>query len=337
MTKIMIVSETWTEEDYKEGRPFTGSSGFILKGMLSAAGINLSDCYLTSVFNIRASDVKTLCAGKAEAIPGYPALAKGKYVKMDYAPEVERLYQEIRNTNPSIIIALGPTAAWALCKSSGIKAIRGACAPTHPEVSASLGRPFKVLPTYHPTSVARDWTLRPVVITDLDKALRNSSDPSYTRPERHIWIRPNLNDLTVYEAKHMWKSSLVSIDIETKGDQITCIGFAPSTSSAIVIPFYDSTSPNGNYWSELADELTAWSFVRRWCTLPSLFQNGMYDIHFLWRRYGIPVPNAVHDTMLLHHAYQPEMEKGLGFLATVYTDEASWKFMRKTDTSRKGE
>jgi hypothetical protein len=33
--------------------------------------------------------------------------------------------------------------------------------------------------------------------------------------------------------------------------------------------------------------------------------------------------------MLLHHAIHPEMRKGLGFLGSIYTDEPSWKLMRK--------
>ena len=64
-------------------------------------------------------------------------------------------------------------------------------------------------------------------------------------------------------------------------------------------------------------------------------QNFIYDMRFLWEQYGIPVKNAVDDTMLLHHALQPEMKKGLGFLASIYTDEASWKFMRTKDTKKK--
>jgi hypothetical protein len=32
--------------------------------------------------------------------------------------------------------------------------------------------------------------------------------------------------------------------------------------------------------------------------------------------------------MLLHHALQPESPKGLDFLGSVYTEEASWKLMR---------
>ncbi len=51
-------------------------------------------------------------------------------------------------------------------------------------------------------------------------------------------------------------------------------------------------------------------------------------------RYGIAVP-VTDDTMLLHHALQPEMEKGLSFLGTIYTSEASWKMMRKKDTVKR--
>jgi hypothetical protein len=61
---------------------------------------------------------------------------------------------------------------------------------------------------------------------------------------------------------------------------------------------------------------------------PKVAQNGLYDLSFLWRSYGITVRAFQHDTMLLHHALQPESEKSLGFLGSIYTGEASWKLMR---------
>lgn len=45
--------------------------------------------------------------------------------------------------------------------------------------------------------------------------------------------------------------------------------------------------------------------------------------------------NAEHDTMLLHHALQPESLKGLGYLGSVYTDEQSWKQMRVRTTIKR--
>lgn len=336
---IMIVGEAWGEEEAKQGLPFVGTSGFILDGMLKIAGIPRKECYLTNVFNLRpkANDVKSLCGTKAEGIPGMPVLTKGKYVRREYAPELDRLYKEIRHHNPNVIVALGATSSWALLHSSGIKAVRGAIAPTAGSLEPVLGRTFKVLPTYHPSAVARDWTLRPIVITDLDKALRQSMFPEIRRPRREVWIKPTLDDLAEFHERYIKNAFRLSIDIETKGDQITCIGFAPSPDVAMVIPFYAVGYPGCNYWPSLDQELVAWEYVRRWCQYPALFQNGMYDIHFLWRRYGIPVPNAEEDTMLLHHAYQIEMEKGLGFLGTVYTDESSWKHMSKIGGLKKGE
>jgi hypothetical protein len=51
----------------------------------------------------------------------------------------------------------------------------------------------------------------------------------------------------------------------------------------------------------------------------------LFDMHRLWRGYGIPVAHADHDTMLLHHALQPESPKGLDYLGSVYTSESAWK------------
>jgi DNA polymerase I-like protein with 3'-5' exonuclease and polymerase domains len=81
-----------------------------------------------------------------------------------------------------------------------------------------------------------------------------------------------------------------------------------------------------------------WRIVRRILEnprTPKLFQNGMYDIAFLWRAYGIKTVNAAEDTMLLQHAIQPEALKGLGYLGSIYSDEGSWKHMRKKDETIK--
>lgn len=351
MPDIMLIGEAYGEHEEREGRPFVGSSGYILKGMLSQVGIEYSDCAVTNVFNLKPepkNEVINLCGSKPEGIPFMPSLVKGKFAHARYTPELRRLYQEINDANPNVIVALGATAAWALLGTSGIRAIRGAplgtTSPASRATGVALRRTFKVLPTYHPSAVARDWTLRPIVLSDLDKARRYSGSPDITRPSRKIWLEPTLADLRIYDYEHIRNSHILSIDIETKGDQITCIGFAPDPWNAIVIPFFaeperDASGKvarfaDGNYWPTLELELKAWEFVRKWCKKPAVFQNGMYDMHRLWRTYGITC-NPVDDTMLLHHALQPEMEKGLGFLGSIYTDEASWKFMRKTDTLKK--
>jgi len=172
----------------------------------------------------------------------------------------------------------------------------------------------------------------------LEKARREAEFPELRRPRREIWVEPTLADLEHFEREFIRPADDLSVDIETAQEQITCVGFAPSHERAIVVPFVDALKPDGNYWATLADELVAWSYVRRWLKLTKRIggQNFLYDTHWLWRKYGLAVPHSAFDTMLMHHAMQPELEKGLGFLGTIYTDELGWKFMRaKHETLKK--
>lgn len=333
---ILILGEAWGKEEADAGAPFVGASGRLLTSLLSQVGIARSECYLTNVFNLQpqpSNDIKNLCGPKSIAIPGLPALSAGKYVRAEYASELDRLYREIEHVRPNLIIALGGTATWALTRQPGIRKVRGAATLTDPAVSTRIGGPVKILPTYHPAAVLREWTLRPIVLADLHKARREALFPELRRPEREVWIEPTLDDLIEFERRYITRTCQLSIDVETKGNQITCFGVAPSPSHAIVVPFFMS-NPIRNYWPSLEEELKAWEWIRHICALPNakLGQNFQYDLKFLWQSYGIPVINFEDDTMLAHHAQQPEMEKGLAFLGSVYTNEASWKFMRKNET-----
>jgi DNA polymerase I-like protein with 3'-5' exonuclease and polymerase domains len=117
---------------------------------------------------------------------------------------------------------------------------------------------------------------------------------------------------------------------------ITEIGFATSASRGINIPFWSRSRVN--YWRTQAEERAAWEWVRRiLAEKDTVWQNGQYDMQYLWRTMGIPTPRFFGDTMILHHSLQPEMKKGLGFLASIYTDEPSWKFMRTDHSTLKRE
>lgn len=319
---IALVGEALTDKD--EFGVFDPSTtvGWYLNQMLSAAGINRRDCLVTSVFNMvpKGGDVKYMCGPKAAAIPGRPPLLRGKYVRAEYANHLERLERQLDEAAPNVIVAFGPTALWALTGEMGIRAARGVTR------LATSGR--KVVPTYQPGAVMRQYALRPIVIADLAKAKRQSAFPDYRPPERRIFIPECIEDILAFEREHFAAGRKTACDIETKQEQITCIGFSADPSAAIVIPFFKHSGEN--YWATKADELTVWNIVRRWlAAYPTVYQNGLYDMGYLWRVYGITAPLACDDTMLLHHALQPEMEKGLGFLASLYTDEPSWKQMGK--------
>jgi len=324
---IMIIGEAWGKEEKAAGRAFVGPSGRLLKALLSENGINPRECYMTNVFNRqpRNNSILDFCGPKSEALPGFRALQQGKYVRKEFAPEIERLYNEVSFIKPNVIIALGNTALWALCKKVGIKKFRGAPLPSVP----IEGSTYKVLPSWHPAAVIRQYNLKPVLMVDLAKARRQAEFPEIERPSRFILLNPTLEDIEDFYTEHMICQPFLACDIETKGKQITEVGYATADGRhAIVIPFY-KRSGDGNYWSDLESERKAWQWIRFFNAHFNLVgQNFQYDMSYFWKTVGIPCPGFAGDTMILHHSLYPELEKGLGFLGSVYTDEPSWKFMR---------
>ena len=315
--------------------PFVGYAGHQLNTMLEDAGIKRNECYVTNVFCFRPTnnDISGLCGGRSEGITGYPPLLRSKFVLAKYIPELNRLAQEIADVEPNVIVCLGNTASWALYGRTTISKYRGTTAIT---THTAIG--YKGIATYHPQAVNYMASLRPVAVIDLMKAKRESEYPEIRRPKREVWIEPGLEDLNDFDKRYLRTAETISIDIETAGKHITCIGFGTST-HALVVPFFDSRKAGGSYWPDAEYEREAWSFVRDiLCRgTPKVFQNGLYDISFLWRAYGLSVKNAAHDTMLLHHALQPESLKSLGFLGSIYTDESAWKQMRTTTTIKRDE
>lgn len=321
-SKIMLVGEAPGKQEDITGLPFMGASGQELTNMLSDAGINRNECSLTNVFHDRPpnNDLSAWYVSKKEGGVG-PAIAKGKFFTLEHYNERKRLFAEIAQVKPNIIIALGNTACWALLDKTGIMGLRGA-------VAWSMATGYKVLPAYHPAAILREWGNRPATIMDFMKARRECESPELKIPHWRILIEPTLEN--IYNAMQFLTSSgkLISYDIETSCGQITCIGFAESRFS-IVIPFVDFSKPGNSYWPTMEHEREAWKMVKMILESESekITQNGLYDIQYLLK-YKIRPRFSYHDTMLLHHSIQPEMPKSLGFLGSVYTDFPSWKDMR---------
>lgn len=362
--KIVFVGEAYGEHEENFGAAMVGPTGIELFRLMEEAGlIQLTEYHIelikgfwnhrepyyvdllwkefpqfhrTNVVNQRPPNnrLEHFCGGKAEGIPGFPATittakvkGAGRYLLKEFKPELDRLADELDDLNPNLVVALGNTATWALLGQTAISKHRGTTT-----LSTHTIRGFKVLPTYHPAAIFQNPKYRPIVCIDLMKAVREAEFPEIRRPAREIWVEPTLQDLENFYDRYICGCPILSVDIETSGKLITTIGFAPSPNIALVIPFFDPRAKNRSFWETATDECAAKLFVRRILedkTIRKLFQNGLYDIAFLLRSDGIGVLGAEEDTMLLHHALQPESLKGLGFLGSVYTDEGSWKQMRE--------
>jgi len=353
---VILLGEAMGENEVKIGRGFVGTSGAELLRMLHEAAVitftasdreYMSKFYRTydpwcldAIWELHPEIIRTnvfqqhppgnkleyFCGPKASGITGFPALIKSGYVRKELSYELDRLGDEILHHDPNLIVCLGNSALWALCGRTGITKLRGTtCVSTH-TVSG-----YKLLCTYHPAAVTRQWELRPTTIADLTKINREKEFPDVRRPECEIWTEPDLEDIQRFIREHITGCAILSVDIETSGSQITCIGFAPRSDLALVVPIHDSRAASGSYWPTAGAERQCWELIRSVLEdrgIKKVFQNGLYDIAFLWRAYGIGVRGCREDTMLLHHSLQPESLKGLGYLGSIYTDHGPWKTER---------
>ncbi len=365
MKPILLIGEQRGEAEARINRTFVGATGAELLRMLSESSViilsPLDSAHLrsfwatrdpwaldkiwenhretlirTNVFNIYppGNKLEYFCGPKPLALPNYAKLLKAGYVRSEFAPELDRLGDEILSHDPNLIVCLGNTAIWAMLGTTGVRKLRGTTA-----VSTHCVSGYKLLCTYHPSAVHRQWELRPTVVSDLGK-INNEKDTAHVeRPPVEIWTEPTIEDIQTFIEEHIRGCSLLSVDIETSGSQITCIGFAPRRDLAIVVPIHDERAESGSYWATPGAERQCWGLIRSILedqSIPKLFQNGLYDIAFLLRSYKIKTLGAVHDTMLLHHALQPESLKSLGFLGSIYTNHGPWKSERKrSDTVKR--
>ena len=366
--RTVVIGEAWGEAEERYRVPFAGASGREFARMLCDAGydaagtlraaseeendtaflaqreewLHSQSIMLTNVFALRPinNNLGYLCGKKEECGSSYtlPKIRNENptFLLPRYMPHLRRLASELRYRPRNLILALGGTALWSLSGSSAIGRVRGAvgqvarCAPIAEGEMQWLPQ-WKMLPTYHPAAIFRAWQWRPIVLADLIKALRERETPLITRPARTIIINPTIEEVEIWTRETLSddaRYAALAPDIETMNGQIRCIGFARSASEAIVIPFIADKS-GSSYWSDARDEYHAWACVRDLLAspLPKIFQNGMFDMQYLIRM-GMHVVNARHDTMLLHHVMYPEMQKSLGFLGSIYTNETAWKLMR---------
>jgi len=359
---LFLLAEAFGENEARIGAPLVGASGIELLNMLAESGnIVLTsadhdymrkfwdrgdpalldmvwrlhpEVHRSNVFQQRppGNKLEWFCGPRAAGIPGYPPLIGAKCVRAEFQHELERLGDELVSVDPSLVLCLGNAALWALSGKTGVSKLRGTTS-----VSTHTATGYKLLPTYHPAAVLRQYELRPIVIMDLTKAAREKEFPEVRRPRRAMWVEPGLSDLDLFYEQYIVDCKMLSVDIETLGNQITEVGFAPTPYVSIVIPFVDFRKRNKSYWATYEEERLAWYFVKKVCEspIPKVGQNITYDVAFMYRTMGIKIMNVQHDTMLAHHALQPESLKGLGFLGSCYCNIGAWKAEHREQTAKR--
>lgn len=308
---IAIVGEAPGQEELVVGQPFVGQAGRKFDSMLMAAGISRRFCYITNVFKRKAPNNKT---------QGWLDYSKKHPIESDYYLECKaRLKAELEKTEANVIVAAGGDALWTLCGLDKISKRRGSIL----ESTLLPGR--KVIPILHPAvTLYRDPKAFHLIITDLERVLKQSEFPEIVRPNREFILEPTIEDVTKYLYHIKNFSTPIAIDIEVINEELSHIGISTRDGKyAMCIPF---VTDNRNVWDieEEQQIMSLLSDIMQDRNVHKINQNILFDISFLFERYGIITQNT-DDTMIAQAFVNPDLGKDLGTIVSLYTEEPYYK------------
>ena len=298
---IVLCGEAPGKTEVLTGVPFSGTSGNILNQKLHVVGITRQSCYITNVVKVRPPD------------NDFSIYWKGRSATPELHQWAKELKEELCDVETNVVVALGANALWALTGISSIGKWRGTVLPC----TLPNNKVIKVVGTYHPSAVLRDWRLGTIMQLDLEKAKREAATPSIVYPERHLLIKPTYNDLITAIQSMIGKP--ITYDIETSPGAINCIGLASSPMSSICVP------TTHVYWGNKLKPVLSCVHDLLTTSPETIGHNIMFDIQYLCRFFGILPSKPWFDTMVAFHSCYCELPKSLAFLTSIYTNEPYYK------------
>ncbi|MCS7241365.1 DNA polymerase [Candidatus Caldatribacterium sp.] len=341
---ILIVGEAPGAAEAKEGQPFVGRSGQLLREVLKETGL--------SEFSI----------GITNAVLCHPTDARG-YNRTPSRIEIEccrrRLWDEVLTCRPKVVLILGNVALRSLLKKNGINRFRGA------DLWLEEFGCYAVA-TLHPASILYNPDQKSQWAKEISR-VRNLL--TTTRQEtNYVVVKDWETFLTV--AERLKESPVIAFDIETNNvlspfaedGVVTAISFSIQKGTAFTIPLLyqppaytkdevtalclakeaelrqagvrgvkrlvaayrqqllKERKPERYFTDAELDRIIA--FLRELFTdREKVFvaHNGKFDVQWLWKKFRIPA-RVDFDTKVAHFVLDENLEHGLKFLAMVHTD-----------------
>ena len=308
-SSIIFVGDFTSKFDLSSRRALSGPGASILDMCMYKADILKSEVYFTNI-------IKTYTSNKEQFYK------KGKHsFTLDAEPFIQELRQELDGLKAETVCAFGEFAFECLTNERGLSSKRGYVFP------CSIVGGKKIIGTYHPNDIIRGQFINKyLLMSDLKKVKAESKIKGLVRPERNlVYIHDTVQDALDW-LDYFAAQPLVGFDIEVLNYETACISFASDEKNATVIPI-------AGRWT-IEEELLIWRGIQRVLGNPDsikVVQNGgMFDIPFLRERNNIVVGGRIHDTMIAHSIMFPELQKGLGFLGSLYCgSQEYWKGMVK--------
>jgi uracil-DNA glycosylase family 4 len=163
--RIMFIGEGPGADEDEQARPFVGRAGQLLDKIIAACGLKRQDVWIGNIIKCRPPENRDPMPDEIIACLPY-------------------LQRQIELVNPEIIVALGAHAARTLLDTpKPIGQLRGLF---HEYVPGLGKRPIKLMPTFHPAYLLRNYSddNRRKVWEDMKKVLAELNLPVPQRPGR---------------------------------------------------------------------------------------------------------------------------------------------------------
>jgi uracil-DNA glycosylase family 4 len=314
--RLLVVGEAPGGEEIGQGRPFIGKSGQLLRRYLERQGCEVptNDVKFANLSKYRPK------GNKFSLLLDSDELAQG----------ISDLQEEVERVKPNCILALGGWPMWFLTgecgrragkpvPGSGIKNYRGSILPAKDEFLNT-----KVICSYHPSYIERDWKWNPVFFKDLCRAAEDRKFPDLNYPEWEEHIDPPIDILKGLVSETL-ESKWAAVDIETfPGGTFSCVGWAfrrPDNTIVGVCVTYKRM----DLWSQVK---LMWE-----SDVPKIFQYGTYDVSFMQHFYSWEIGGFYGgtgwDTYVASANLYPDFPRGLDFLCSIHTRMPYYKTERK--------
>lgn len=333
--RVMVVGEAPGADEDRQGHPFVGAAGTLLREELAKVGIPPDKVFYANLCQERPPRNELRHSFNDKGLPNDKVIEGLTALRAD----IERI-------NPNLIIPLGAYALKFLTGKgkwnrkgdeqgyTGIGTYRGSIL----EGMDFCGR-RKCLPSYHPAAVLRNYPWKHILRADLQRAAEQQAFPEIRRPQQATIIEPlgsHRDDWASWlvsepgtpspefrwtddrgapisdESTRLSSDPFLSGDIEYIGSKLLCLGVTRHADISIVFPTRGAADV-----SYIRDILLH--------GVPLCFQNAMFDCSILEYHYEIAcLQYLLHDTMIAMHAAYTEFPKDLGFIASIFTEQPVW-------------
>jgi len=300
-TKITFIGEAPGADEERAHRPFVGRSGQELDQLLHSVGIVRSACRFENVVQERPArnDISPF-------IKFTPTKVKTSEA---YDRYVQELKERLEATSSNVFVPLGNVPLYALTGLTNVTKRRGSI------LSSTLLPGRKVIPTIHPAAILRQYIFRYFVAYDLARIADQADFPEIRLLNRNLVTTPSFFDVMGY-IEECHKQSLIAIDIECKGNEVSHISLSTEPKSSICIPFING--PEDYFTPD--QEAQVWIALAKLLEDPNVSKVGhniTFDATFLFMKYGIRV-SPMEDTMIGFALAYPDFPKGLDFVTSFY-------------------